>query len=1810
MAISFVAFAGAAGIAAVTPAMPAGATTGDLLILTIEGEGEDTNADSPPTGGAWTAIGTGTRASATDGLTDRTRLSAYWAWYDSGINRVVPDAGNHTLAVISAWRGVDATTPFDGVTPVYSSSATNNVQINVAGVTGVSAGSAIVVVSVAGDNNATAYPGGSAYYSGWTNTNLTGLTEVVDVGTNAGSDGAMGIAWGTLTGGGSSTTTNAFFTVSEEEANVCFALRVAATGTDYTETATDDADVTDATSRAVDAVRTILSGTGVGVTDSVSTVGVVKRVTVTEAVGVTDVVSGGGLNLLYMRAAAGAVDPGDTDITDYLVSLGHTITEIADNASVPGNIATYDALIIGATVAGSAAPGGTFSTVAIPVLALNAFPLDEMDIAEIHTDQASQTQMYVIDYTHPVFTEAGIGANGVQTITAVSMTQTANYAAFGPDHVSLAAYGTAGSNGVLIGLYESGDTMDNSHVAEARRIYFTVREMVTTGDYNSTWYDVFRGCLYWAAGIVSDVFHESVTEPVGVTDDTSRIVDFVRTSTEAVGVTDAVTTAKTVAVTITDGVGVADATSSAAARSKSIVDQVGGAVLSPYATIPDTSFVATDTDLDIRMDVQFGVLGTTQFLIAKGIQDEEEFMLSATRSAGVSRLTYSWNNGTRTVTSSASGDINIKDGQRIQIRVFHDRSTGEVWMYVRDTGDLASTTGFVLGHYGTATASAWLNRLTPINIGARDGLDLFDGTIFRSRVILGGTTLFDADFSKQTQGAGSFIEDAQSKTVTIVGSLDATGSVDDATSRVHDAVRTATESVNVADVVSDNENNRETLTDPVGVTDNTSRIADFVRSIVSAGATPVSYYDYEGYSDNDTISTVDNGSGDPLAYVSGSGTATWVADSDLTPQEGSMASRARVNASGGAGSVIAGWTSLGLGNVVLLEQWVHFVDGGLSGNSLLYLRLRDSGGSILGVVQFIPVGAGGILVMNDSGGQIGQITEFSYASHMDQWLRVVAKINDNTGDWEFELYDAAGSLIGSDSGTGGTFGSVDQYTVTWSEGSIGGSAVDVHLDRHRLYDTWDITASTEGDQVGVTDNVVASLMVTKTATDPVGVTDDTARIASFVRSVTDPVGATDNVFQAKTITATITDAVGVTDLAIDNLTIGAVDYTETATDPVGVTDATASAKAATRSTTEPVAVTDSISRIATFVRTVTEPIGVSDQVSDNENNRETIPNAVGVTDDTTRIVDFVRSVTESVGVEDLASDQILTGYTEASTEDVGVTDDTLHVVDAVRSITDAVGVADNTASVKTISVTITDDVGVTDTALASSGITAIVTEAVAVTDQTARVHDAVRSTTEAVTVDDVISENETNRESTTNPVNVTDSTSRIHDAVRIATEDLGVTDQVLDVKAITVTITDDVGVGDQALVALSVARTITDDAGVTDSTSRVWDAVRTVTNQVGITDAAVQAGDNIESKTEPVGVTDSVVRVHGAVRSATDDIGVADNVSAALTASRTVTEDLGVTDTTPRVAEAYRTVAEAVGVTDVVTTQEAGAGQEFSTEPVGVTDNTSRIHAAVRTITDDLGVADQTLPAKAIYVTITEVVGITDQTSVSELDAFTETSNESVAITDQVAKVSIITRTITDAVGITDVVTDDLQVGGQLTETSNEPINVTDQVSRLAPASRALLESVGISDSTPRVHDAVRSTTDPVGVTDATSPTKVITVVVTETIGVTSTTSTTKATSTFVTETVGITDTTSRVAPAYRTTTELVGVTDPVNYGSVLIYLVTETVGVTDFASGYAYIQYIDTELGPKRSYSGVKSRTLVNQERTLRDGERKLLGG
>lgn len=218
MAVTFVAAGTAAGgTGSVTPGMPAGATTDDLLILVIEGEGEDTSADSPPTGGAWNTIGS--VASATDGAVDRTRCSVYWAWYDAGINRTVPDAGNHTMARVYAFRGVDATTPLDGVTPASGSSSTNATSHSAAtGLTSASDGAMAILAYSHGDD-ALSSPGTP------TNANLASVNDGGAADTSSGSDGTVGLLYGIRTTAGAIGTFAWSTSATEERAWWAFVLR-------------------------------------------------------------------------------------------------------------------------------------------------------------------------------------------------------------------------------------------------------------------------------------------------------------------------------------------------------------------------------------------------------------------------------------------------------------------------------------------------------------------------------------------------------------------------------------------------------------------------------------------------------------------------------------------------------------------------------------------------------------------------------------------------------------------------------------------------------------------------------------------------------------------------------------------------------------------------------------------------------------------------------------------------------------------------------------------------------------------------------------------------------------------------------------------------------------------------------------------------------------------------------------------------------------------------------------------------------------------------------------------------------------------------------------------------------------------------------------------------------------------------------------------------------------------------------------------------------------------------------------------------
>ncbi len=80
----------------------------------------------------------------------------------------------------------------------------------------------------------------------------------------------------------------------------------------------------------------------------------------------------------------------------------------------------------------------------------------------------------------------------------------------------------------------------------------------------------------WPALPVVDAgFDETVTDPVGVTDDTTRDLDYARDVIDAVGVTDTTTAAKTISVEISDAIGVTDDTSRVVDAARAIDDSVG-----------------------------------------------------------------------------------------------------------------------------------------------------------------------------------------------------------------------------------------------------------------------------------------------------------------------------------------------------------------------------------------------------------------------------------------------------------------------------------------------------------------------------------------------------------------------------------------------------------------------------------------------------------------------------------------------------------------------------------------------------------------------------------------------------------------------------------------------------------------------------------------------------------------------------------------------------------------------------------------------------------------------------------------------------------------------------------------------------------------------------------------------------------------------------------------------------------------------------------------------------------------------------------
>jgi hypothetical protein len=176
---------------AITPAIPAGIATNDILLLFLETANQAVTI-SNQNGGTWTVVTNSPQGTGTAGSTSATRLTVFWSRYNGTQgNPTTSDSGDHQAGRIIAIRGAAASgNPWDvtagGVEAVSDTSA------SIPGAT-TTVGNTLVVTAIA-----TALPDSTSTtnFSAWTNANLTSITERVDNARSSGNGGAIGITTG------------------------------------------------------------------------------------------------------------------------------------------------------------------------------------------------------------------------------------------------------------------------------------------------------------------------------------------------------------------------------------------------------------------------------------------------------------------------------------------------------------------------------------------------------------------------------------------------------------------------------------------------------------------------------------------------------------------------------------------------------------------------------------------------------------------------------------------------------------------------------------------------------------------------------------------------------------------------------------------------------------------------------------------------------------------------------------------------------------------------------------------------------------------------------------------------------------------------------------------------------------------------------------------------------------------------------------------------------------------------------------------------------------------------------------------------------------------------------------------------------------------------------------------------------------------------------------------------------------------------------------------------------------------------------
>ena len=179
------------GTGTITPSLPVGITTGDILLLFLETSNQAISI-SNQNNGTWTAVTNSPQGTGTAAGTTGARLTVFWSRYNGTQGApTASDSGDHQMGRIIAIRGAVSTgNPWD--VTAGGVEAASDTSGSIPGAT-TTVGNTLVVVAIA---SALPDATGTANFSSWTNANLASVTERTDNTVTAGNGGGLGVATG------------------------------------------------------------------------------------------------------------------------------------------------------------------------------------------------------------------------------------------------------------------------------------------------------------------------------------------------------------------------------------------------------------------------------------------------------------------------------------------------------------------------------------------------------------------------------------------------------------------------------------------------------------------------------------------------------------------------------------------------------------------------------------------------------------------------------------------------------------------------------------------------------------------------------------------------------------------------------------------------------------------------------------------------------------------------------------------------------------------------------------------------------------------------------------------------------------------------------------------------------------------------------------------------------------------------------------------------------------------------------------------------------------------------------------------------------------------------------------------------------------------------------------------------------------------------------------------------------------------------------------------------------------------------------